>query len=162
MVIWEEQCAKFEAISSIMLGTSQFDPFHQFKIGQEWPVEHRMISRLLRSLDHYSAPHYSDVIMSMMASQITGILIVYSTVCSGADQKVNIKAPLHWSVWGEFTGGRWIPRSHPWIPRTKASDAEHVSIWRRHYENRKYRCRRWVLLYEMWSECSPVEMCFNE
>ena len=31
-------------------------------------------------------PHYSDVIMSAMASQITGVSIVSSTVCSGADQ----------------------------------------------------------------------------
>ena len=31
--------------------------------------------------------HYSDVIISVMASQITGVSIVYSTVCSGADQR---------------------------------------------------------------------------
>ena len=31
--------------------------------------------------------HYSDVIMSAMASQINGLSIVYSTVCSGADQR---------------------------------------------------------------------------
>ena len=31
--------------------------------------------------------HYSDVIMSAMASQITGVSIVYSVVCSGADQR---------------------------------------------------------------------------
>ena len=31
--------------------------------------------------------HYSDIIMSTMASQITGIPIVCSTVCSGADQR---------------------------------------------------------------------------
>ena len=31
--------------------------------------------------------HYSDVIMSMMPSQITGVSIVYSTVCSGEDQR---------------------------------------------------------------------------
>ena len=30
--------------------------------------------------------HYSEVIMSAMASQITGVSIVYFTVCSGADQ----------------------------------------------------------------------------
>ena len=30
--------------------------------------------------------HYSDIIMRAMASQITGIWIVYSTVCSGAHQ----------------------------------------------------------------------------
>ena len=31
--------------------------------------------------------HYSDVIMSAMVSQITGVSSVYSTVCSGADQR---------------------------------------------------------------------------
>ena len=31
--------------------------------------------------------HYSDVIMSIIASQITGVSIVYSTVCSSADQR---------------------------------------------------------------------------
>ena len=39
--------------------------------------------------------HYSDVIMSAMASQNTGDPIVYSTVCSVVDKK-NIKAPRHW------------------------------------------------------------------
>ena len=41
--------------------------------------------------------HYSDLIMSVGASQITGISIVYSNVCSGAD---------HWLLWREFTGYR--------------------------------------------------------
>ena len=31
--------------------------------------------------------HYNDVIMSSMASQFTGVSIVCSTVCSGADQR---------------------------------------------------------------------------
>ena len=34
-----------------------------------------------------SITHYDDVIMSTMASQITSITIVYSTVYSGADQR---------------------------------------------------------------------------
>ena len=39
--------------------------------------------------------YYSDVIMSAMASQITSLTIVYSTVCSGADQrKHQSSAPL--------------------------------------------------------------------
>ena len=39
--------------------------------------------------------HYNDVIMSAMASQITGVLIVYSTVCSGSDQRKHQRfAPL--------------------------------------------------------------------
>ena len=33
------------------------------------------------------AQHYSDVIMSAMASQITSVSIVYSAVCLGADQR---------------------------------------------------------------------------
>ena len=52
--------------------------------------------------------HHIDVIMRVMASQITSLMIVYSTVCSGRE---NIKAPRHWPLWGEFTGGRWIPRT---------------------------------------------------
>ena len=33
------------------------------------------------------AYHYSDVIMSVVASQITGVLIFHSNVCSGAHQR---------------------------------------------------------------------------
>ena len=35
----------------------------------------------------YNTVHYSDVIMSAMASQITGVSTVCSIVCSGAEQK---------------------------------------------------------------------------
>ena len=35
----------------------------------------------------YLVAHYSDVMMRAMASQITGVTIVYSTVCLGADMK---------------------------------------------------------------------------
>ena len=38
--------------------------------------------------DRYgSTVHYSDVIMSAMASQTTGVSILYTTVCSGVDQR---------------------------------------------------------------------------
>ena len=62
-------------------------------------------SRELRCMQHNR--HYTDVINSAMASQITGVPIVCSTVCSGADQE-NVKAPRHWPLWGESTGDRWI------------------------------------------------------
>ena len=39
--------------------------------------------------------HYNDVIMSAMASQITSLMIVYSTFYSGADQRKHHKAPRH-------------------------------------------------------------------
>ena len=38
--------------------------------------------------------HYNVVIMGMMASQITSLMVAYSTVNSGADQG-KIKAPRH-------------------------------------------------------------------
>ena len=48
--------------------------------------------------------HYSDVIMSTMASQITSPTIAFST-------KENIQAPRQRPLWGEFIGHRWIPRT---------------------------------------------------
>ena len=48
--------------------------------------------------------------MGEMASQITSLTIVYSTVFQ-AQTKENIKAPRHWPLWGEFTGDRWFPRT---------------------------------------------------
>ena len=53
--------------------------------------------------------HYSDVTLSSMASQITGVSIVCSVVCWGADQG-KFKAARHRPLWGESTCDRWI---HP-------------------------------------------------
>ena len=51
--------------------------------------------------------HYCDVILVAMASQITSLTIVYSTVYSGADQrKHQCSASL-----GESIGYRWIPHT---------------------------------------------------
>ena len=68
--------------------------------------------------------HYSNVIMSAIASQIIGVSIVCSNVCLGADQG-NINASCHWPCAGNssVTGG---------FPSQRASDAENLSIWWRH------------------------------
>ena len=59
--------------------------------------------------------HCSDVMMGAMASQITSVYFVYTTVCSDADQiKLQSSASLasvRGILWGEFTGYRWIPRT---------------------------------------------------
>ena len=44
-----------------------------------------------------------------------------------ARNKEIVKALLHWSLWGDFTGDRWIP-----LPQ-KTSHAWNVSIWWRHH-----------------------------
>ena len=64
--------------------------------------------------------HYGNVIMGAIASQITSLTIVYSTVYLDADGK-NIKAPRHWPLSGEFNA-------------QMASNAENFSIWWRHHE----------------------------
>ena len=69
---------------------------------------------------HSSWVHYSDVIMSSMASQITSLTIVYSPV----QINENIKAPCHWPLYGEFTGE---------FPAQMISNAENVSIRCRHH-----------------------------
>ena len=72
--------------------------------GEIWTAFCNFKVWIIFCLCHYSAVcHYSDVIMGAMVSQITGVSIVCSTVCSE-----NIKASGHWPLWGEFTGDQWI------------------------------------------------------
>ena len=54
--------------------------------------------------------HYTDVIMTTMASQITSLTVVYSTVYSGADQRKHQSSASLAFVWG-IHRDRWIPRT---------------------------------------------------
>ena len=47
-----------------------------------------------------STIHYNDVMMDAMASQITSLTIVYSTVYTGADQRKHQSSALLAFVWG--------------------------------------------------------------
>ena len=73
--------------------------------------------------------HYTDVLMGAIASQITSLTIVYSTVYSDADQrKHQSSAPLAFVRWtGEF-------------PARMASNAVKVSIWWRHHDGQWVVC----------------------
>ena len=64
--------------------------------------------------------------MTMMASQITSLTVVYWIVIR-AQIKENIKAPRHWPLCEEFTGTGEFPAQ-------RASNAENVSIWWRHHD----------------------------
>ena len=72
--------------------------------------------------------HYSDVIMSTMASQITGVSIVYSPFSSGGDKK-NIKAPGHWPLLGG--NHRWPVNSpHKWpVTRKMFPSDDVIMLW---------------------------------
>ena len=63
--------------------------------------------------------------MNKMASQITGVLIVYPTVCSGADQRKH-QSPTSLA----FVGNSQVVGE---FPAQRANNAEIVSIWWRHH-----------------------------
>ena len=65
--------------------------------------------------------------MSTVASQITGVSIIYSTVCSSADQRKHESSVSLALVRGSH---RWPVNS----PSQRASYAGNVSIWWRHHE----------------------------
>ena len=60
-----------------------------------------------RYIRPYGPEHYIDVIMTMMASQITGLMVVYSTVYSDADQRKHQNSASLAFVWG-IHRDRWI------------------------------------------------------
>ena len=64
--------------------------------------------------------------MGAMASQITTLTIVYSTVDSGGDQRKHQSSP----VTGLCEGNSPVTDE---FPAQKASNAENVSIWWRHH-----------------------------
>ena len=54
--------------------------------------------------------HYNDVILGSIASPIISSQ-VFTQLFIQMQIKESIKAPRHWPLCGEFTGGRWIPRT---------------------------------------------------
>ena len=71
-----------------------------------YPVKYGM------GLITHSRIHYNDVIMSMMASQITSLTFVYSTVYSGADQRKHQGSASLVFVWGTHRGP--VNSPHKW------------------------------------------------
>ena len=59
-------------------------------------------------LPPYDGQHYSDVMMSTMATQIPGVLIVYSIVCSDPDKAIQSSASLVFVM-----GIHWWPVNSP-------------------------------------------------
>ena len=64
----------------------------------------------LHSISENKYSHYNDVIMTTVASQITGLTFVYSTVYSDTDQRKHQSSASLAFVW-EIHRDRWIPRT---------------------------------------------------
>ena len=81
--------------------------------------------------------HYNDVIISAMASQITSLTTVYSTIYSGTDkQKSKPRVTGLLEVNSPVTGE---------LPTQRASNTENVSIWWRHHDTRNNLGRSFAL-----------------
>ena len=106
--------------------------------------------------------HYDDVIMSTIASQITSLTIVYSTVYSGADQsKHQSSASLTGFCVGNSPGTGEFPAQ-------MASNAENVSIWWRHHafkllsNIRKLSKTSWFSCGRMRGPAGRLTYCLRE
>ena len=70
-------------------------------------MHHRSYQRTLYPI------HYNDIIMSTIASQITSLTIVYSTVYSGADQRQHQSSASPAFVRGVHRGSMNSPHKGP-------------------------------------------------
>ena len=83
--------------------------------------------------------HYNYVIMTTVASQITSRTVIYSTVCSHADQRKHQSSASLAFVWG-------IHRDR-WIPRTKGQ------LRGKCFHLMTSSCGV-IFIYRLWSSCS--------
>ena len=71
--------------------------------------------------------HYNDVIMGAIASQITSLTIIYSTVYSGADQRKRQSSASLAFVWGIHRGP--VNSPHKWPVTQKMFSFDDVIMW---------------------------------
>ena len=71
--------------------------------------------------------HYDDVIMDVIASQITNLTIVYSTVYSGVDQSKHQSSASLAFVWGIHRGP--VNSPHKWPVTRKMFPFADVIMW---------------------------------
>ena len=75
----------------------------------DWTFKNCLRDLVIRVFTWYSS-HYCDAIMGTVASQITSLTIVYTTVYSDPDQSKHQSSASLAFVWG-IHRDRWIPRT---------------------------------------------------
>ena len=128
------------------------------RVQQTWQRNSMDYSPVLYSFSHWY--HYNDVIMGVMASEITILAIVYSTVYSGADQ-------------GKHQSSASLDLCDQWIPRTidqQRGKCFHLmtSSWPWNHFPYKIdglvqgRCNSSVLTMELRLSCTnPSNLCHS-
>ena len=96
-------------VSNMELKYTEFAS-HRYEYNNTWPARPEI-----------SCKHCNDVIISVMASQITGLMIVYSTINSRHRSKKTSK--LH--ITGLYEGNSPVTNE---VPAQRASNMENVSI----------------------------------
>ena len=77
--------------------------------------------------DYHNLMHYRDVIMSLMASHISSLTIVYPTVYSGADQMKHQSSASLAFVWGIHRSP--VNSPHKWPVMRKLFPFDDVIMW---------------------------------
>ena len=115
-------------------------PMHMSLAVDEWNGNYSQQRRDLEKVAPYELswlqfrfilPHYSDVTLSLMASQITSISIVCSTVFFWRISKIRVT---------EFCEGK-SPLTDG-FPLQSVSNAENFSIWIRHHDEIPWKCHQ--------------------
>ena len=88
-----------------------------------WIIRRSSLTKICLSI----SKHYNDVVMGTIASQITSLTIVYSTVYSDADPTKTSKLRITGLCVGKSTGTGEFPAQ-------MVSNSENVSIWLRHHD----------------------------
>ena len=99
-----------------------------------WPVHTVLntVTSLHTFLSHNELTHYTDVIMGTMASQITSLTIVYSTVYSGEDQRKHQSSASLAVVWGIHRGS--VNSPHKWPVTRKMFPFDNVIMFLTHWD----------------------------
>ena len=90
------------------------------RIRRTGPMQRRKVSYFI---------HYSDFIMTTIASQITSLMIVYSTVYSGADQSKHQSSASLAFVWGIHRGPVNSPHKWPVTRKMFPFDDVIMNLW---------------------------------
>ena len=105
--LWRHCNAKCTLVIS-----GQFSANNSWKTFLNLPMRATFLGVFVSAIyDHeFKIWHYSEVIISTMAYQITGTSM-FAQPYVETKIKENIKASRHWPLWGEFIGYRWNPHT---------------------------------------------------
>ena len=119
----------------------------------KWLMQkHEFIGKLYQ---YPKCSHYDDVIMGTIASQITSLTSVYSTVCSGADQRKHQSSASLAFVWGIHRGP--VNSPHKWPVTRKMFPFDNVIMRRRLF----FSCLGFHIWWhhDMDASCTLLALC---